>query len=249
MNIHKINSTFSEHQNFLTQNRKDPITGDSILDGDEVVFCAGCKSVFLKDTWEYLGKQHCEQTETLIEFPTSSKAIHLKTKAELLFYTYLPSESGFTDSLPTINRGIWRYTGRKLSSNHELFNDLLPIFIPLLGGGALAFSIANEQLALIIIIIPILFLFWLRYYLNNENRKKLNTFHKIFKNNVFYISDKNIGLSTSDGIEEYILEFSSIKSLSFSFFQSDAFSSKIGYCTITDKENKNTNFRVNYFNI
>ncbi len=50
MHIHKINSTSQEHQNFLAQNRKDPITGDSISEGDEVVFCASCKSVFLKDT-------------------------------------------------------------------------------------------------------------------------------------------------------------------------------------------------------
>jgi hypothetical protein len=47
MHIHKISSNFKEHQNFLAQNRKDPITGNSILENDDVCFCAGCKSVFL----------------------------------------------------------------------------------------------------------------------------------------------------------------------------------------------------------
>jgi hypothetical protein len=75
MHIHKINSTFQEHQNFLAQNRIDPITGDSILEGDEVVFCAGCKSVFLKDSWEYLGNRHCEQHKTLPAIPIDTSLV------------------------------------------------------------------------------------------------------------------------------------------------------------------------------
>ena len=54
MNIHKIQK--EKHFQFLQENRQDPITGDLISDGDEIVFCAECKSAFLKDTWEYLEK-------------------------------------------------------------------------------------------------------------------------------------------------------------------------------------------------
>ncbi|WP_375561885.1 hypothetical protein ACE193_04880 [Bernardetia sp. OM2101] len=67
MHIHKIHK--QKHYNFLNQNRKDPITGDLIVEGDEIVFCKECKSAFLKDTWEYLGKTHCNSSETLIDFP------------------------------------------------------------------------------------------------------------------------------------------------------------------------------------
>ncbi|WP_375562618.1 hypothetical protein ACE193_08755 [Bernardetia sp. OM2101] len=61
------------HQTFLNENRSDPITGDDIKEGDEIVFCAVCKSAFLKDTWLYLDKTHCNQTETLGKFPSSEK--------------------------------------------------------------------------------------------------------------------------------------------------------------------------------
>lgn len=61
------------HQAFLNENRSDPITGDSIKEGDEIIFCAICKSAFLHDTWLYLDKTHCNQTETLGKFPLSEK--------------------------------------------------------------------------------------------------------------------------------------------------------------------------------
>ncbi|WP_291726349.1 hypothetical protein [Bernardetia sp.] len=63
----------TEYQNhFLTENRKDPITGDSFSIGDEIVFCAGCKSAFLKESWEYMKERHCNQNLTLSLFPSSS---------------------------------------------------------------------------------------------------------------------------------------------------------------------------------
>jgi hypothetical protein len=61
------------HQAFLNENRSDPITGDDIQEGDEIIFCAVCKSAFLKDTWLYLDKTHCNQTEMLGKFPSSEK--------------------------------------------------------------------------------------------------------------------------------------------------------------------------------
>jgi len=69
MNIHKIQSHL--HQSFLEEERKDAITGDLIQANDEVVFCGICKSAFLKDSWEYIGKKHCGQSKTLDSVPIS----------------------------------------------------------------------------------------------------------------------------------------------------------------------------------
>jgi cell division protein FtsB len=57
------------HRMFLEQGRIDPFTKETIKGGDRVVFCAGCKSVFLVNSWEALGRRHCNQSETLREFP------------------------------------------------------------------------------------------------------------------------------------------------------------------------------------
>lgn len=67
MYIHKIDN--KKHADFLAQNRKDPITGDLIIEGNEIVFCKECQSVFLKDTWEYLEGKHCNSKNTLVTFP------------------------------------------------------------------------------------------------------------------------------------------------------------------------------------
>ncbi len=69
MNIHKINNSL--HQNFLEEERKDPITGDLIKAGDRIVFCQVCKSAFLKDSWKYMNNRHCGQLDTLSEFPVA----------------------------------------------------------------------------------------------------------------------------------------------------------------------------------
>jgi hypothetical protein len=71
MHTHLIQNP--RHQSFLNENRSDPITGDVIKEGDEIIFCAVCKSAFLNDTWLYLDKKHCNQIETLGKFPLSEK--------------------------------------------------------------------------------------------------------------------------------------------------------------------------------
>ncbi len=65
--IHDVNE--SRHQAFLSEGRKDPFTQEKIKAGDRIVFCAGCKSAFLHSSWEAMRGRHCEQTETLTEFP------------------------------------------------------------------------------------------------------------------------------------------------------------------------------------
>ena len=83
--------TLTEKETFFIQeNRQDPITGDEFCIGDKIVFCASCKSAFLKESWEYMDSKHCGQTFTLKRFPvhsklTLSKPIVFSFKKEILF--------------------------------------------------------------------------------------------------------------------------------------------------------------------
>ncbi|AFM06345.1 hypothetical protein Fleli_4049 [Bernardetia litoralis DSM 6794] len=69
MTIHTLER--EKHQDFLKQERIDPITGDLLKENDKIVICASCKSAFLVDSWEYMNEEHCEQTHTLREIPKS----------------------------------------------------------------------------------------------------------------------------------------------------------------------------------
>ncbi len=112
MHLHKINR--KTHQEFLLQNRKDPITGDLIEENDEVVFCEGCKSVFLKDSWFYLEKTHCEQTNTLYSFPVQS-VMKLRAEGDILFYDSLPFSEEGQNSIPEASiKGSWIQKKHKL---------------------------------------------------------------------------------------------------------------------------------------
>ncbi|WP_375560406.1 hypothetical protein ACE193_22340 [Bernardetia sp. OM2101] len=64
-----------KHQDFLKQERIDPITGDLLQENDKIVICAACKSAFLVDSWEYMDKKHCEQSLTLKEIPKQEVVI------------------------------------------------------------------------------------------------------------------------------------------------------------------------------
>ncbi|WP_338766143.1 hypothetical protein WAF17_03195 [Bernardetia sp. ABR2-2B] len=63
---------------FLEENRQDPITGDDFSIGDEIIFCASCKSAFLKESWEYMKGKHCNQYKKLDSFPPSLEQLALK---------------------------------------------------------------------------------------------------------------------------------------------------------------------------
>jgi hypothetical protein len=67
MTIHTLEQ--EKHSSFLAQNRIDPITGDLLEENDKIVICAACKSAFLADSWEYIGRTHCNQNSTLREIP------------------------------------------------------------------------------------------------------------------------------------------------------------------------------------
>jgi uncharacterized RDD family membrane protein YckC len=58
-----------KHEEFLKTQPYDPITGDFLIAGDEVVVCKRCNSVLLKDSVEYLGGVHCNQTDFTADLP------------------------------------------------------------------------------------------------------------------------------------------------------------------------------------
>lgn len=72
-NVHKLSQ--SQHSNFLSENRIDPISLDTIEKNDEVVICASCKSVFLLSSWKYIGASHCNQQKTLTQLPKTQKIV------------------------------------------------------------------------------------------------------------------------------------------------------------------------------
>ena len=81
MNIHKLN--IEEHSHII--GRKDAVTGDKITQNDEVVFCSVCQSAFLKDSWEYMNFQHCEQSETLDFVPQPAPSFFAKKREKFSF--------------------------------------------------------------------------------------------------------------------------------------------------------------------
>lgn len=57
------------HAEYLRGKPIDPVAHEQIRNGDQVVVCAVCKSVFLLPTWEYFGSTHCGQAKTLPQLP------------------------------------------------------------------------------------------------------------------------------------------------------------------------------------
>lgn len=222
MHIHKINSTSQEHQNFLAQNRKDPITGDAILEGDEVVFCASCKSVFLKDTWEYLGNIHCEQTGTLIDFPIQ-QSMQLKTNERILFYQTLDIYSTQISIPEKAKKTPWITQKRQISPYYNLFYSILkPVIITtfwLLSW--LVFFIVYFKGGLSLIMSMLLtFIFYLvqiraRKMHDKYYGKKQKTLYQYFDHNTFYLTKNALIFSLPYGVKEYILSFKHVTTLVF----------------------------------
>jgi hypothetical protein len=235
MYTHKINSSLSEHQNFLAQNRKDPITGDSISDGDEVVFCAGCKSVFFKDTWEYLGKRHCQQHETLAKFPVQ-KEIRLKAEDTILFYTSLPYSGKSQTSIPSqAKKNPWIKTSQNISPYQDILHH------PFMGVGKVVcfalYIILFSSMGVSTFSIGFITFFALQavtflhdWYYGN----KIKSTYQYFKNNTFYITKKSIGFASKYGFQEFVLPFQEIEGIIF--HEKDNFFSN-SYCKVYYKKN------------
>ncbi|WP_338762776.1 hypothetical protein WAF17_18285 [Bernardetia sp. ABR2-2B] len=120
MHIHKIN--IDKHSDFLNEKRQDPITGDLIEEGDEVVFCASCKSAFLKDTWLYLDKKHCNQSQT-IKKPVFGKSLILaKAKQETVFIP-LEGAKSFKKFIKQTKNGYWTSEYESIKNNIIVYNE------------------------------------------------------------------------------------------------------------------------------
>jgi len=82
LTIHTHTIDKRKHREFLKEERRDPYSHNLIKAGDEVVFCAGkCQCAFLLASWEAIGGRHCEQTQTLKEFPQTHKNVNFKRKS------------------------------------------------------------------------------------------------------------------------------------------------------------------------
>ncbi|WP_338767231.1 hypothetical protein WAF17_05415 [Bernardetia sp. ABR2-2B] len=251
MHIHRIDSTSQKHHNFLAQNRKDPITGDSISEGDEVVFCADCKSVFLSDTWEYLGNRHCEQSETLIDFPIE-KAIFLKLEDEILFYTSLPKKGKSQKNIPRqVKKEPWLKKSQNISPYQNFLHNPFMRF-----GKIIAFIpfyilvvIKSNSSFFPLISIPFILegIIWLHdWYYGN----KVESTYQHFKNNTFYITKKEIGFASKYGLRESVLLAKDIEEIIF--HERDNLSSN-SYCQVYYEEQgrpKKLKFKIhsNLFN-
>ncbi|WP_375559996.1 hypothetical protein ACE193_20100 [Bernardetia sp. OM2101] len=131
MHIHKIN--IDKHSEFLKENRQDPITGDLIEEGDEVVFCANCKSAFLKDTWLYLGKKHCNQSKTIKKPVFGQSLILAKAKQETIFIP-LEGANSFKKFSKKTKNGYWKSEHESIKNNLQVYNEREGTgLIPLLG--------------------------------------------------------------------------------------------------------------------
>ncbi len=87
--------TKQNHQDFLLQQRVDPITGEHIEAGHKIVICSVCKSAFFEESWEYLGGKHCHQNKTLSKIPLA-QTLWLKSKPlEFLPFDFKGFDTGF----------------------------------------------------------------------------------------------------------------------------------------------------------
>ncbi len=214
MYIHKIET--DKHQEFLLQNRKDPITGDLIQSTDEVVFCASCKSVFLADTWIYLNETHCEQSKTLTDFPSSS-VMNLKAEEHILFYQALPSTKNSQEPIPSQTKKTpWIHQQTIISPYQNWFyNPFITGFkVTIWVVGLFLFFVYNSPLVIIAFLVSFV-LAMIEMIHNWHYGKKVTSIFKKIRNNTFYITNKSIGFSEAYGMNKYILATEDIQKLVF----------------------------------
>lgn len=49
------------HHSFLMAQRRDPVTHKVFAAGDRITRCASCLLPFLEQSWEAIGRMHCDQ--------------------------------------------------------------------------------------------------------------------------------------------------------------------------------------------
>lgn len=156
---------------FIKENRQDPVTGDEFCIGDEIVFCASCKSAFLKESWEYMNSKHCGQTFTLKKFPVASK---LKLSKPIVF-SFKKAEGGnrffayLIDTLISIILGVTFYAlFKNYSESFFIIGNLYMLFRD---GILINSSIGKRMMGL--------------YFINTKTQKNASRFILFFRN-IFY---------------------------------------------------------------
>ncbi len=196
-NTHRLDKNL--HSEFLQQGRIDPITGEKIEEGHTIVICSACKSAFFIESWEYLGQNHCNQSETLLEVP-KPKNIFLQAKP----LEYLPF---------LFKKGLYfAKTGRE--GTLQMWTYFGIVLLSVLGIGFFTFLIGfyiSELLAVIACISVVLFLF---NYLNKQEENKTNLNPK----NASYIAIdyKNQALQINRIDERKTLLFNEIEQIEYS---------------------------------
>ncbi|WP_338791922.1 hypothetical protein V9L05_17630 [Bernardetia sp. Wsw4-3y2] len=236
MHIHKIED---KHKEFLSQNRKDPITGDLIRENDEVVFCVSCKSVFLVDTWLYLEGKHCEQSETLEKFPSSS-VMNLKAEEHILFYQALPHSPESQSRIPKyVKEKPWVHKQNEISKIQNFFHHPLVTSLKVMAWtiGIIFFFMYQSPL----VIFAFLFTFVLQIFEMLHNwyfGKRSKSVYKYFKSNTFYITNKSVGFSESYGTNYYTLPLENINRIDLNEWGNMEFISCSIYYKVEEKERK-----------
>ncbi len=137
--VHTLN--IENHSHII--GRQDGVTGDTINANNEIVFCAACQSVFLKDSWEYMNGNHCNQSETLNFVPSPvPKLIAKKKEAKLIFKTFSKFRSRIGSffafvSLMAITIGwvyFLIYTNQFLPQFHPFITFTVYLILYILGG-------------------------------------------------------------------------------------------------------------------
>ncbi len=82
MAIHVHTVSQLQHHLFIKQERKDPFTKQMIQADDRIVFCAICKTAFLVSSWEAIHGKHCNQQNTLRDFPTQQEYLKISKKSK-----------------------------------------------------------------------------------------------------------------------------------------------------------------------
>ncbi|PIY08083.1 MAG: hypothetical protein COZ18_14160 [Flexibacter sp. CG_4_10_14_3_um_filter_32_15] len=237
MHIHNIEK--DKHKDFLSQNRKDPITGDLIVENDEVVFCASCKSVFLVDTWLYLDKKHCEQSKTLETFPSSS-AMNLKVEEHILFYQPLPRSPKSQSRIPKyVKEKPWLHKQNEISKIQNFFHHPLVTSLKVMAWTVGIILFFTSQSPLVIIAFLLTFVLQIFEMLHNWYFGKRSTsVYKHFKSNTFYITNKSVGFSESYGTNYYTLPLENINKIDVNEWGNMEFISCSIYYNMKGKERK-----------
>lgn len=77
MSSHVIVLDASRHQDFLKQQRKDPVTKEPLQHGDRIVLCAHCGLAFLEGSWEAVkGRRFKHGTDTLSDIEVAAEPTH-----------------------------------------------------------------------------------------------------------------------------------------------------------------------------